>query len=240
MNTSSLLPIRTWFMLVSRSVLFLAFQTLFALVFWLAGKGGWSESARWWVFVAALANLVSITLLVMSFRAEGQCYLDLLHFSRKSVKTDLLWFFGACLIGLPLASLPMSTLAVLLFGDSMAPVKMLFQPLPTWALALGLFFPLTIAFAELPTYFGYVMPRLEAQLKNGWAAWVLSALFLGIQHCFLPLIFDGRFILWRAGMYLPFALFVGLILKLRPSLFPYLVILHALMDLSALSVYFLR
>ncbi len=54
---------------------------------------------------------------------------------------------------------------------------------------------------------------------------------------FLPLILDGRFMLWRLGMYLPFALFAGLILKLRPTLLPYFMIIHALADLSAVSVY---
>ena len=47
---------------------------------------------------------------------------------------------------------------------------MLFRPLPMWAILLGFLFPITIAFAELPTYFGYVMPRLEKQLRSGGLA----------------------------------------------------------------------
>jgi hypothetical protein len=81
------------------------------------------------------------------------------------------------------------------------------------------------------------MPRLEAQLKNGWAAWLLASCFLAAQHMFLPLILDGGFILWRLLMYLPFALFVGLLIKLRPTLLPYAMIIHALADLSAVLVY---
>ena len=102
---------------------------------------------------------------------------------------------------------------------------------------VGLLFPLTIAFAELPTYFGYVMPRLAPQLKSGWLAWAVASFFLAFQHCFLPFILDGRFLLWRLGMYLPFAFFAGLLLKLRPSLLPYFVVMHALIDISTLSVY---
>jgi membrane protease YdiL (CAAX protease family) len=106
-------------------------------------------------------------------------------------------------------------------------------------LVVGFLFPLTIAFAELPSYLGYVMPRLAAQLKNGWIAWLIAAIFLAAQHCFLPLILDGRFMLWRLGMYLSFALFIGLLIKLRPSLLPYAVIIHALIDISTLSVYWM-
>ena len=81
------------------------------------------------------------------------------------------------------------------------------------------------------------MPRLAKLLNNGWLAWVLASLFLAFQHSFLPFIFDTRFLLWRAEMYLPFALFAGLLLKLRPGLLPYFVVIHALMDISTLSVY---
>jgi hypothetical protein len=229
---------RPWLMLISRSVLFILFQTMIALILFTTGTtSAWSESARWWTFTAFLANFVSIYLLVRLYNAEGKGYFDVIHFSRETWKEDLTWFFGSSLIGLPIGALPMTVLATMLFGDTMAPTTMMFHPLPTWAFVLSFLFPLTIAFAELPTYFGYVMPRLEARLKNGWLAWLIASFFLGAQHMFLPLILDGRFILWRLGMYLPFALFVGLVIKLRPTLLPYLMILHALMDLSAVAVY---
>ena len=231
-------PASPWLMLISRSVLFLAFQILIALVLAAMGTASaWDESARWWTFLPIFTNIVSIYLLVRVYNAEGKRYLDALKFSRDTFKTDLLWFFGLSIIGLPIASAPMNTLAIAIFGDAMTPVNMMFRPLPTWALLVSLLFPLTIAFAELPTYFGYVMPRLEAQLKNGWAAWLIASFFLGAQHMFLPLILDGRFMLWRLGMYLPFALFAGLTLKLRPTLLPYFMIVHALMDVSAVAVY---
>ena len=233
-------PFTPWLMLISRCVLFAGFQALIALI--LAGAGqssAWEASARWWPFVVILTNIVSIYLLVRLFKAEGKRYLDILRFSRDTVKKDLLWFFGSGIIGLPIAAAPMNTLAAALFGDAMIPVNMMFHPLPAWAMMVSILFPLTIAFAELPTYFGYVMPRLATQLKNGWVAWLLASLFLALQHMFLPLIFDGRFLLWRAGMYFPFALFAELLLKLRPGLLPYFAIVHALIDISTLSVYFM-
>ena len=227
-----------WLMLISRSVLFILFQVLIALALVASGTASaWNESARWWTFMATLTNLVSVFLLVRLFRAEGKRYFDVIKFSRATLKTDLLWFLGFSSIGLPIASAPMIALGTAIFGDRMTPIYMLFHPLPMWALLLSLLFPLTIAFAELPTYFAYVMPRLESQLKNGWVAWLIASFFLGAQHMFLPLILDGRFMLWRLGMYMPFALFAGLLLKLRPTLLPYYMIVHALVDLSAVAVY---
>lgn len=227
-----------WLMLISRSALFLFFQLLIALMFAMTGTASaWNESSRWWTFMAFLANFASIYLLMRVFKAEGKRYWDAIRFSRATVKTDLIWFFLSSLVGMPIAAAPMNILGAWIFGDPMTPTYMLFRSLPAWAFALSFLFPLTIAFAELPTYFGYVMPRLEAQLKNGWLAWLIASLFLAAQHMFLPLILDGGFMLWRLLMYLPFALFAGLMIKFRPTLLPYYMIVHALIDISAVLVY---
>ncbi len=229
-----------WLMLFSRSILFFLFQTLIAgFLIVLGNSAGWDEAPRWWTLVATLANLASIGLLTLCMRIEGKKYFDLLRFSRETWKKDVLWLAGLSVIGLPIAAAPMSTLAPALFGDSMAPIRMMFRPLPGWALILSFAFPLTIAFAELPTYFGYVMPRLNQQIKNSWVAWLLASLFLAAQHMFLPFIPDSRFLLWRMGMYLPFALFIGLIIKFRPQLLPYSAVIHALMDISTVAVYWM-
>ena len=227
-----------WLMLLSRSALFLFFQLLITLVFAVAGKpSAWVESARWWTFMVFLANFVSIYLLVRVFKSGGKSYWETIRFSRATLKTDLIWFFLSGLVGMPIAAAPMNLLGTAIFGDPMIPTYMLFRPLPAWAFVLSFLFPLTIAFAELPTYFGYVMPRIADQLRNGWLGWLIASLVLAAQHMFLPLILDGGFILWRLLMYLPFALFAGLMIKLRPTLLPYYMIVHALIDVSAVTVY---
>lgn len=163
----------------------------------------------------------------LTTRAEKTCW----------VGSGILWFMGSSLMGLPIAFAPMNLLRAAIFGDPMIPTHMMFRPIPTWAFVLSLLFPLTIAFAELPTYFGYAMPRIAAQMKNGWLAWLIASFFLAAQHMFLPLILDGGFMMWRLSMYLPFARFAVLMFKLRPTLLPYFVIVHALMDVSAVMVY---
>ena len=238
MNITAPKPSYPWLMLISRSALFLFFQLAIALILAVTGTpSAWNESTRWWTFMAFLANFASMYLLVRIFNAEGKRFWDLFRFSRETWKADLLWFFGLSLIGLPIAAVVRDPLAVVIFGDAMTATNMLFRPLPLWAFVLSFLFPLTIAFAELPTYFGYAMPRLAVQLKNGWLAWLIASFWLAAQHVFLPLILDGGYIFWRFGMFLPFALFTGLVLKFRPSLLPYFVIVHALMDVTTVLVY---
>lgn len=234
MNTKS----APWLMLFSRSALFLIFQAFIALILFTAGtKSAWNESARWWAFVVSLANFTSLYFLVRLFKSEGKNFWDILRFNRETWKKDLLWLLGFTVIGGPIAALPREPLAAAIFGDSMVATNMMFQPLPTWAFILSFIFPLTIWFSELPTYFGYCMPRLEAQLKNGWFAWIIASLFLAAQHMFLPFILNSGYLLWRFGMFLPFALVTGLVLKFRPSLLPYFVLVHALMDITTVLVY---
>jgi hypothetical protein len=74
------------------------------------------------------------------------------------------------------------------------------------------------------------MPQLEHKLKNGWYAWLIASVFLALQHITLPLILNIDFIIWRGLMFIPFALFIGLCIKIRPRLLPYFMIGHGLID----------
>lgn len=232
-----------WLMLFSRSALFLLIQAFIALILFAAGNtNAWDESARWWTFMVSLANIASLYLLVRLFKAEGKRFWDILRFSRETWKTDLLWFIGFSIVATPFIAAPREPLAKAIFGDAMIATNMFFRPLPMWAFVLSFLFPLTIWFAELPTYFGYVMPRLFAGESAtrpyiGWLAWLLASIALAAQHMFLPTIFNGGYFLWRFGMFLPFALLTGFALKLRPSLLPYFAIMHGLLDVTTVLVY---
>lgn len=227
-------------LLFSRLILFAFFQFLFFVLFRLLGKiNAWQESQYWWPLSALMTNLVSIYLLVLLFRREGKTYLENFRFKKTNWKNDLLIFVGLFILTGPIAMLPNFLLSSMLWETAEIPVEMMFGPLPLWAIILSFAFPLTIAFAELPTYFGYIMPRLEISLKNSRWAMILPALFLALQHITLPLIFDPTFILYRFLMFLPFALFIGICIKIRPQLLPYFMIAHALMDIGTVAMFFM-
>jgi hypothetical protein len=221
-----------WIMLPARTLLFMAIQALFALGYRLAGSpAAWEASANWWPITVTLANLACIALLMWLFQSEGKRFWDMFRFQRESIKGDLLVMVGALILFGPVAFLPNIYLAGQLFGDAQIPMEMFMRPLPMWAVVVSLaIWPVTQGLAELPTYFGYAMPRLKDQTGQAWLAVALAAFFLGIQHIAVPLLFDMRFIAWRGLMFLPFALMVGILLHWRPSLMPYLVIVHILID----------
>lgn len=223
-----------WIMLIVRTLLFFFFQALIALVFLLrGGSTPWITSSGWWPVTASLGSLVVIALLVNLFRREGKRYGDLFRINRETLGKDLLALLGIFIIMGPVAFLPNILLARGLFGDQQIALDMLIHPLPLWAVIVSLtLFPLSIALSELPCYFAYVMPRLEAKTGKPLLAGGLIAFWLAAQHIALPFLPDGRFILWRLGMFLPFAILLALVLRWRPRLLPYLVIIHGLMDLS--------
>jgi hypothetical protein len=223
-------------LLFSRLLLFALFQALLALAL-----KSWNDSEKYWMLVATLGNVVSILWLYFLFKQEGGKYLPLFHFDTARWKKDLPLFLGLTVLLAILALVPNFALSMWLWGDPSDSYALLFRPVPNaLSYVLLVAFPVTIALAELPTYFGYIMPRLKEKLGRKWLAIALPVFFLSIQHCCLPLIFDARFILYRGLMYLPFACLIGIVLWKRPRLLPYFVVLHGLMDMQAVIMLILE
>ena len=214
--------------LVSRLLLFLLFQGIIALV-----TGSWSTSEKYWLLSATFTNIVSIVMLFFLFRRDGQNYLGIFRFNRSGLKKDILGFLAIVLISGPLVIAPGYFLSLLLWDDPNIPAEMMFGSVEAWFVyGLLIVFPVTIFFAELATYFVYVMPRLCSRMKSKWLAVLIPVLFLSVQHCTLPFIPDLSFILYRALVFLPFAFLIGISIYFRPSLFAYFAILHGIMDLG--------
>jgi len=232
---SSWLP---WVMLPGRLVLFAAFQAFFALGYLLfKANNAWEASAAWWPFTVTLTNLVCIAVLIHLFAREGKSYFSLFRIRREDIKKDLLTMLWVFLIIIPVAMLPIYLVAIWLFGSTTAALNLFIRHLPTWAAVASLIlFPITQGLAELVTYFLYIEPRVEEQLGVRWLAVSVAALALGIQHVAVPLLFNGRFMLWRMLMFIPFALMLGIVLRWRPRLLPYLAIIHVLMDMSTATM----
>ncbi|OHD12971.1 MAG: hypothetical protein A2086_04500 [Spirochaetes bacterium GWD1_27_9] len=218
-------------MLFLRLVLFAIFQALIALFFLIIGsKSPWNQSEGYWIISGLLTNFVTFYILIKLYKKEGIKYFDNFKFVKKSWWKDLLITIGLLAISMPLATFPNIFLANTLMGSAEVSFKLFFRPLPLWVILMGFLWTITQGLVELPTYFSYIMPRIEKLIKNSWVAWILASLFLALQHISLPLIINPNFIIWRFGMFFLFAFFIGFCLKIRPQLFPYIMISHALMD----------
>ncbi|MFO7656730.1 MAG: hypothetical protein R6W78_06650 [Bacteroidales bacterium] len=212
------------------------FQAVIALIL-----NSWEKSEKYWLLSATLTNIVSLWLLLILFRKEGKSFVELFRFNKETFKKDILIFSGLVIIAGPVVFLPGYFLSILLWNDPNVPTLMMFGPIEkglTYFLLIA--FPVTIAFAELPTYFGYVMPALAKHHNQKWMAVMLPVLFLSIQHATLPFIPDLKFIIYRSLVFLPLAFLIGVSIFLRPKLFIYFVILHGLLDLGTVVMFLME
>lgn len=236
--------INAWLLLPARTIFFLIGQAIIALILLLvSGKSDWQASAGWWPMAVALADIFCLYLLIHWYRKEGKNFFSEFRIVRESFWKDLGIVLLTMIIGGPLSVLPNILLSTWLFGNPEATLDLFVGSLPLWAVIIsGILFPLGQALTEIPMYMRYIAPRLEAKTSNNpglkpWLAVGLASLFLSLQHVTAPLVFDLRFILWRALMYLPFAIYVGILIRWRPRLLPFICAIHLLMNLSFVFMY---
>jgi hypothetical protein len=223
----------TGVMLIARTALFAMTQAVIAFIFWLQGvQDPWQASQGWWTVVALIGSMIGLMLLVWRLRCEGDSYRALFIIDRSHILRDVLVTLALIVASIPLILVTSTAAINALFSDPAIPQAIMFRPLPLWAWLLQLLFPVFVALSELPTYFGYARPRVETLTGRAWLAVGLSAFWLAAQHMALPLVFDWHFMLYRLLMFLPFALLVGVSLRLRPRLLPYFAVVHGLMDMS--------
>lgn len=235
---------RILFLLPIRTILFFLAQGFIAFALYLiSGITDWQASAVWWPMAVAITDIICLILLIKWYRKESKNFFLEFQIQKKTFWKDLGTIFLSLIIGGPLAVLPNILLSIWLFGGPEASLPYFVGPLPLWAVLLsGILFPLGQAITEIPLYMRYIAPRLEAPFNSiaglkPWIAVGLASLFLSLQHITAPLVFDLRFILWRALMYLPFAIYVGIMIRWRPRLLPFMSIIHFFMNLSFVFMY---
>ena len=181
---------RVWGMLPIRIVLAVTFQALFALGYLVTGSDSpWQSAADLWLASFALAEFCNLWLLARLARAEGIRLVDLYNPRSASRTSDLKWTGLAVVVAAPLALLPTALLAQVLWSDPSVGQEMLFHPVwvpAAWVMLIV--FPVIHALTELPTYYGYVLPRLEALTARVTMPLVLTAATLSLQHAVLPLL----------------------------------------------------
>jgi len=219
---------------VARATLGLTAQLVLALAFARTGKAeAWRQSAAWWVAWLVPVNLLTVGLVVRRERREGRRFADLFARSAEPPRKDLPWYLLALIVSVPLGVLPNLLLGRLLWDSPFAGAGPAFGAMPrelVWALLLLV--PVTQALAEPPLYLGYVLPHLLSDAPNPRRAIVGAAALMAGQNAFFPLLFDARFIVWRALMFLPLCLWLAWLVARRPTVLPYLAVAHGLMNVS--------
>jgi membrane protease YdiL (CAAX protease family) len=216
-------------MLFARSACAIGAQALVAFIFALrSSPTPWHAAERWFPVYGTLIDGGCLALLWRFTHREGIDLVDLVGFQRVRLVRNIA--LGLALIPVSLALILGGIYAVswLVFGTVSQPYT--FGPLPLPAALYGvLVFPFIWGLTEQMTYNGYLLPRLQVLCRSTSLAIALVAVPWSVQHAFMPLTFDAKFMVFRGLSPIPFSVFETLVyLRLR-RLVP-LAVAHALMD----------
>jgi len=213
-----------YFMPIFRSVLFILGGVLFSVI----TNQTLIESAKWWTVLCTLFNLITIIVLFLVCKYEGIRYRDLIQY-----KVGQLNFKNVLIIIVTMSFIGVGGLYVfglVIYGYVPAT---LIQPIPTWIAIINMvLFPTTIMFAELPLYFGYSFNRIKENTGNEFVSMSYIVFFYALQHSFIPLLFDWKYIIFRFLSFLPLMIVLSIIYNKKKALAP-LMIGHVFLDLAA-------
>ena len=213
------------YLLPIRSVIFLLVFVIGAAI----TRKQLGDISNWWTIVATIANIFTIAVLVLSAKKNGMTYWSLINYQKG--KTKIRQVVLISIIVLVIGTGGMYLAGFLCYGVIPYASPMMISPIPKQLAVINfLFLPITTAFAEDGLYLGCGVNAIE----NKAAAIVIPALFYALQHCFIPTLFDMRYIVYRFLSFLPLTFILcGYYYKKRDPI-P-VMIGHALIDMMTVS-----
>lgn len=216
-------------MLFARAACAVGAQALVAAVFVLrSSPTPWHDAEPWLPVYGTLIDAGCLALLWRLARREGIGLFDLVGFERTRLVRDVL--LGLALIPVSLVFILGGTYAAgwLLYGSPSQPYFFGHLPLPAAVYGV-LVWPFIWGLTEQMTYNGYLLPRFQVLGRSTSLAIAVVAFVWSLQHAFMPLAFDPRFMAFRLLSSVPYSVFLTVVyLRLR-RLVP-LATAHALMD----------
>jgi hypothetical protein len=215
--------------LFARAAFAFAAQAVVAAVFVMeSSPTPWHDSEGWLPVYGTLIDAGCLASLWLLTRREGIGLFDLVGYDRSRLVPDVL--LGLVLIPASLIFILGGVYAAgwIVYGTLTPPL--VFGDLPLPAVLYGaLVWPFIWGLTEQMTYNGYLLPRFQVLCGNTVAAVAIVAFAWSLQHSFMPLTFDPKFMLYRLLASVPNTLFQTILyLRLRRVL-PF-AIAHALMD----------
>ena len=187
------------------------------------------EISKWWTIVATVVNLFTIVVLVLAAKKNGMTYWELISYKKGNTKISQIVLVSV--IVLVMGTCGMYLAGFLCYGVLPYLSPMMIAPIPM-VLAIINFLPLpiTTALAEDGLYLGCGVNHIE----NKMIAIIIPAFFYALQHCFIPTLFDAKYILYRFLSFLPLTIILCWYYYKKRNPVP-VMIGHALIDMMTVS-----
>lgn len=156
------------------------------------------QISNWWSIVASAVNIFTIVLLVCVAMKNNKTYWELINY--KKGQTKIKQVVGITVLVLVVGMAGMYLAGYLCYGVMPYAAPMLIAPIPKSLAILNAFLlPTTTALAEDGLYLGLGVNSF----KNKFCAISIPAFFFALQHCFIPFLFDAKYLIYRFLSFLP-------------------------------------
>lgn len=189
-----------------------------------------SDISNWWSVAATVVNVLNIGLLIAVAKRNNQTYRQLINYEKGKTKgSDIV---KGILLVLIVGMAGMYLAGFICYGVFPYMAPMMIAPIAKpLAIVNVVLLPITTALAEDGLYLGYGVNRI----KNKYAATLVPAFFFALQHCFIPTLFDIRYILYRFLSFLPLTVILCRCYYKKRNPLP-IMIGHALIDVSTVML----
>ena len=211
------------YLLPIRSIMFILIFVIGSII----TKKELNDITNWWSIVATIVNVITILILLFVCKKMGSSYKEWINYEKG--KTNIKQVIVMCIITLVFASTGMYLAGYICYGVIPYLAPMMAAPIPlVLAIINFILLPLTVSFAEDGLYLGCGVNSF----KNKYLAILVPAFFYAIQHCFIPVLFDFKFIVYRFLSFLPLTIIFCYYYKKKKNPVP-IMIGHAIVEIAS-------
>ena len=190
-------------------------------------KKSLNDITNWWSIVATVVNIITILILLFVAKKIGSSYKELINYEKG--KTKVKEVIIITLMVLVLASIGMNVSGLICYGVIPYMAPMMAAPIPViFAIINFILLPLTVSFAEDGLYLGCGVNSF----KNKYLAILVPAFFYALQHSFIPVLFDFKFIIYRFLCFLPLTIIFCIYYYKKKNPVP-IMIGHAIVEIAS-------
>ena len=208
-----LLPIRS-----------LVFFLIFVLGSLITGKE-LSAISNWWTIAATIVNIFTIALLLVVSKKNDMTYWELINYQKGETKARQVVLISIVVLVVGMGVMYLA--GFLCYGKfPYAPPMMIAPVMKLLAIINCFLLPVTTAFAEDGLYLGCGVNMI----KNKTLGIIIPAFFYALQHCFIPTLIDGRYIIYRFLSFLPLTIILCYYYQRKRNPVP-IMVGHAIIDM---------
>lgn len=185
-----------------------------------------SRIGHWWSMIAVVVNILTILLLIYAARRNGQTYWQLINYQRGATRWTTILLVTLLVLVVGMAGMYLA--GFLCYGNMLYAPPVIIAPIAKWVAVINIILlPVSTTFAEDGLYLGYG----TNQIRNKYAAILVPAFFYALQHCFIPTLLDGRYIIYRFLSFLPLTVILCWYYYKKRNPLP-IMVGHAVIDLA--------